>query len=114
MKLKLAVVSIAIAIFTTGCSIYNDAALLATPNHAVDNPADRVSSSSLPDNGYTKEVNGRYYYPGGYYFYNGYYYCGQRRTMSERRCDDLRVGSQGSLSYQNSKEGQRALRADGE
>jgi len=34
--------------------------------------------------------------------------------MSERRCDDLRVGSQESLSYQNSKEGQRALRADGE
>ena len=97
-------VIVAISMFTVGCSTYNDAALLATPNHAVNNPADKMSSSSVPDSGYTRHRNGRYYYPGGYYYQNGYYYCGQRRTRSERRCDDLRVGTQGSLTYQNSIE----------
>jgi len=98
----------AVSVLLSGC--YNDQALLNSKNiHPVENAEDRVTT--LPVRGYNRYTNGYYYYD-NYYYYNGYYYCGNRHTRSSRICDDELVGSNGSLSYQNSREGMAARIAD--
>ena len=91
----------------TGC--YDDQAILSDPTiHPVENAEDKVVT---PPKGYNRHYNGYYYYD-NYYFYNGYYYCGRRHTRSSRICDDELVGSNGPLTYQNSREGMAAREAD--
>ena len=105
--MKTYMITIVFVLLFTGC--YDDRALLTDPTiNPVENAEDKVAT---PVKGYRRYHDGYYYYD-NYYYYNGYYYCGRRHTRSSRICDDELVGSNGPLSYQNSREGMAAREAD--
>jgi len=111
VSMKIYILLSAMALVLVGC--YDDQALLNSPNiHPVENAEDKVIDKNIiPKEGYNRHNNGYYYYD-NYYYHGGYYYCGSRNTRSSRACDDRLVGSNGPLTYQNSREGLEARIAD--